>query len=212
MTRRAVPVLCLIVPFVLAMAVARMVGGDERPNFGEVVRLVGTGNIIRASDVLPLAIGVALYQDDRLTTDADSRVEIKAVDGSILVIGGSSRVSLANFDTAAAEGGAAALIELFEGILRIDLSDDSAWDRFEVRTNTAIASVRSTQWIVEALPAKSAVFVVDGIVTVTDRIGRGAVELMAGDGTDIPFGAQPGAPKKWGKRRVAAALARTTIE
>jgi len=131
-------------------------------------------------------------------------------DGSSFVIGERCSVSLTAFDGAGDGGGASALVDLIEGILRLALSPQPAWNGLEVRTATAIAAVRSTEWIVESAPEGTAVFVVEGAVSVSGRAG-GEVLLQPGYGTDVPPGGAPGEPKRWGAARVESALARTRL-
>lgn len=182
--------------------------GDAR-SIGEVRALVGTATVTRDAGSLQLAAGSDVQAGDRVATGAASRVEIGLGDGSTLVIGESSRVSLPHFEPSPAGG--SALLELLEGILRIDILSDGAWRSFEVRTYTAVASARSTQWVVEAKTGTTGVFVVNGKVEVTDRLGRGAVLLEEGFGTDVAFGASPAPPKRWGAARAASAVARTSM-
>lgn len=182
--------------------------GEMRP-IGEVRALVGTATVTRDAGSLALAAGSQVQAGDRVATGASSRIEIGFSDGSTLVIGESSRVFLLRFEPDPAGGNA--LLELLEGILRIDLLADGVWRSFEVRTYTAVASARSTHWVVEAKTGSTGVFVVDGTVQVADRVGRGAVLLEAGLGTDVAFGALPTPPKRWGAARAASALARTSM-
>ena len=176
---------------------------------GEVLALVGTATVTRESGSLPLAEGAVVFAEDRVTTGVSSRIEIGLSDGSTLTIGESSRVFLPRF--APNPGGGNALLELLEGILRIDLMPDGVWRSFDVRTYTAVASVRSTEWVIEAKTATTGVFVVRGQVQVTDRVGRGAVLLDAGFGSDVAFGALPTPAKRWGAARAASAVARTSM-
>jgi ferric-dicitrate binding protein FerR (iron transport regulator) len=192
----------------LALWSAVAVAGEGR-SIGEVRALVGTATVTRDAGSLQLAAGSDVQEGDRVATGAASRVEIGFGDGSTLVIGESSRVSLPHFEPSPAGG--SALLELLEGILRIDILSDGAWRSFEVRTYTAVASARSTQWVVEAKTGTTGVFVVDGTVEVTDRLGRGAVLLEEGFGTDVAFGTSPAPPKRWGAARAASAVARTSM-
>jgi len=178
-------------------------------SIGKVGALVGTATAADDSGSRPLAVGAPLHARDHVTTGAASRLEIELSDGSRMVIGESSRVVLRRFEPSASGGNA--LLELLEGILRIDLAPGRIWGSFDVRTYTAVASVRSTEWVVEAKTGSTAVFVVRGAVTVTDRRGRGAVRLEEGFGTDVAFGVLPREPVRWGEARAASALARTTM-
>jgi hypothetical protein len=80
-----------------------------------------------------------------------------------------------------------------------------------VTTRTAVASVRSTQWIVDAGADSTGVFAIEGRVTVVDRQMRGGVILDPGYGTDVRAGEPPSQPKRWGQKRVDDVTARTSL-
>jgi hypothetical protein len=197
----------LLLPLVLGLCPCE--AAAQPMPIGQVSGLVGTASAGDGAAARPLSVGAALHAGDRVTTGRASRLEIRLSDDSIMVIGESSRVQLKEF--APRPGGGGALLELLEGILRIDLAPEGVWTDFDVRTYTAVASVRSTQWVVEARPGRTSVFVVVGSVEVTDRLGRGGVLLEAGFGTDVPFGAPPAEPRRWGAARAASAVARTSM-
>ena len=69
-----------------------------------------------------------------------------------------------------------------------------------------VASVRSTEWVVEATGAGTAVFSIEGPVAVLSPLG--SVTLATGDGTDVRLGAAPTQPVQWGQARVDRTLAR----
>jgi ferric-dicitrate binding protein FerR (iron transport regulator) len=178
----------LLLPLVLGLCPCE--AAAQPMPIGQVSGLVGTASAGDGAAARPLSVGAALHAGDRVTTGRASRLEIRL---------------------APRPGGGSALLELLEGILRIDLAPEGVWTDFDVRTYTAVASVRSTQWVVEARPGRTSVFVVVGSVEVTDRLGRGGVLLEAGFGTDVPFGAAPAEPRRWGAARAASAVARTSM-
>lgn len=177
----------------------------------QVTRLVGAAILLRDGASLPLAPGTPLQEDDQVVTDDGARLGIACSDGSTLVIGERSNVSLSTFAAFTGERGGNVLLDLLEGILRLSLSPEVRWERFEVRTPTAIAAVRSTEWITEAAADNTAVFVIDGAVVVRSRTVEGQVLLEPGFGTDVPRGGAPTEPKRWGPARVESALSRTSL-
>jgi hypothetical protein len=74
---------------------------------------------------------------------------------------------------------------------------------FEIRTPHAIASVRGTQFYVDAQTLQTAVFVVDGVVAVERADGSDQVELAAGEGVTVTVG-EPVVVKVWPAEKVAA--------
>ena len=185
-------------------------GASAPAEVGKVARLVGRVSVATAgaasADARP---GMKLHEGDRIVTGPGGRVEVVAEDGTTLAIGERTTVTLTRFARPRGAGGGHGLLDLIEGILRIGLP--LSWDRFEVTTGTAVASVRSTDWVIEAKPDDTAVFVVKGRVQVVNRAGTGGVLLDPGFGTDVRPGALPTTPKRWGQARVDAALARTRV-
>jgi hypothetical protein len=179
---------------------------------GDIGRVVGSVTVLRGEERLTARSGSVVREGDGLVTGAESKAEILCADGSTLVVGPDSTVSMASF---AAEPGGTGLLDLISGILRVTLSGRTPWHYFEVRSATAVASVRSTDWVVDATRIKTGVFVIDGTVAVASRQGAeqgaGEVTLTAGQGTDVAINATPTPPKAWGQKRVDDVLARTTM-
>lgn len=79
---------------------------------------------------------------------------------------------------------------------------------FEVVTPQAIAAVRGTRWAVDVADGKTAVFVVNGQVSVRRDADAPAVTLGPGEGVDVAPGTEPLTVRRWGAARAAALLAR----
>ena len=197
----------LSLPFLLAAAAA---GAAEPRTVGTVSRLAGAPSILRGGQQLAAAHGMALREGDRVMTGAGGRLEITAADGSTITVGEQTTVVLTRFVAPGDAGPGQGFLDLVEGILRLNLP--GSWNRFEVITATAVASVRGTDWLIDAQGAENtAVFVAKGSVAVQNIARTGAVILYPGFGTDVKAGALPTTPKLWAKKRVDAALARTAI-
>ena len=100
---------------------------------------------------------------------------------------------------------------MIEGILRVTLPGTKRWNRFETVTDTAVASARSTAWIVDAKRYTTGVLALEGSVRVVGRTAPGEATLTPGQGTDVRRGAPPTQPVTWGLPRADAARARTTL-
>ena len=173
-------------------------------------RVVGEASVQRAANALPVRPGMPLAQGDRLTTGAGGRVEVLCPDGSTLIVGESTRVQLSIFVTGNAQPHNAVL-ELLEGILRTVLPSGHAWERFDIVTRTAVASVRSTTWIVDAKPELTGVFVEDGGVLVSSRTTQAQVFVPAGLGTNVDLRATRLEAGPWGQPRLDDVRARTRM-
>ena len=176
-----------------------------------VARKVGGATIQHNAAIVSAETGAPVAAGDRVVTAAGGRVEIGCSDGSTIVVGEQSDVSLAIFDRAGGERRRTGLLDLLAGILRLHIPPDDSGGRIDVLTATAVASARSTHWIVDAKPGTTGVFVAEGSVAVSARDGRGAVLLQPGFGTDVPAGGVPTPPKRWGQQRVDSAMARTAL-
>jgi len=172
-------------------------------------RLVGAAQIVRAAAAMPLLVGAPLRPADRVITAPGGRVEILCPDGSSLVIGEATEIELIRFQPEDAP--ANALVRLARGILRAVLPQGHRWQGFDVVTRTAVASVRSTAWIVEAMPENTAVFVIEGGVLISSRADQAQVHLSPGEGTDVGLGQGPKPAARWGAARANGVLQRTQL-
>ena len=185
--------------FVLAMIVALPALAAEA---GYVTRLVGEVRIERASGTVPLGIGQPVETGDRIMTGEDARVEIELEGGTRLILGPESRLVVP--EQAARTIG---VVDLLLGIVRAVLPEEGGVGGFMVRGRTAVASVRSTEWIVETDESSTAAFAIGGQVQV---IGTGGSVILApGQGTDVAAGSAPTEPKEWGTERRSDVVLRT---
>ncbi|HEX2135752.1 MAG TPA: FecR domain-containing protein [Microvirga sp.] len=97
---------------------------------------------------------------------------------------------------------------LRSGALLVNAPAQASGRRFQILTPQAVAAVRGTQWAVDVGGGKTAVFVVDGQVSVRRPTGRRAVTLGPGEGVDVAADAAPLAVRRWSPQRAAALLAR----
>lgn len=176
---------------------------------GRVSRSAGAVVVVRGGGEMPVNTGAEIAATDAIRTGADSRAEITFSDGSVLTIGPDSEVVIAQFAPDEAE--ANAFLDLLSGIVRVTVNKATGWGKFDVRTSTAVASVRGTEYLVDSTDATSAVFVVEGRVAVSSRVGAGTVVIRAGQGVDVTAEYVPLVVKTWGAKRRDAALARVTF-
>jgi ferric-dicitrate binding protein FerR (iron transport regulator) len=140
----------------------------------------------------------------RIATGSGTRVEVACDDGVVLTLAADRVVRLDQLLGDGAED-RNVVLELLRGLLGVDAPGPRA-GRFDVRTPLAIASVRSTAWLVSHLPdAGTAIFVGRGAVR---AITRGAMStLRRGEGIDVKPDGHAGPVARWGPRRVTAARA-----
>ncbi len=182
---------------------------------GSVSAVTGQAQVTSAgeSQARPLLPGAEVFEGDRIRTGADGRLRLDLEDGSVLTLGAATEVSLNRFDYAPEQAARNVLLEVPRGILRVLVELLVAHSTFEVQSNTAVASVRGTEWIAEAAPDATAIVGLEGRVAVRN-VGpeiAGEVVLLPGDGTTVRPGQPPPAPTQWGAARKNAFIERTAL-
>lgn len=175
---------------------------------GQVVGRTGAVNVLRQGVAQPLAPGDPIHVADLVVTGADSRVSIAFADRALLTVGPRTQVDITQFFERSEDSLFRGVLSLIAGIVRVSFFAEDRDAAFEVQTRTAVASVRSTEWIVDLKPASTGVLALDGRITVRGRAG-GEVVLAPGEGTDVAAGAAPSAPARWGAPRVQDVTNRT---
>ena len=186
-------------------AFAQTARAAETETVGRVTILRGTATLERGGQKSPLVAGATLRQGDKIVTGPLGRLKITFADGSIVALGAATALDISRYAGPRSTG--ARILSLLVGIVRATLPAGGAQRGFEIRTRTAIASVRSTDWIVEQKGTKAAVFVVQGWVRVS--AAQRTILLSDGEGSDIEQGKAPGEAKAWGVARAADAIERT---
>lgn len=175
----------------------------------EVAALIGEA---RSAGVL-LQSGSGLKVGDEVQTGAKSRVRLRCIDGSSLVLSENSQLRIESFDAdGAARKDARFFLRL--GLVGQKVSAGGAWT---LRTPSAVTAVRGTEFVVE-VPAedKTAVLMQSGSVDVQPakpqtRSITAALPLIALAGlmgTDCVAGKGCSAAKPWSEARVKATLDR----
>ncbi len=179
-----------------------------------VIQQSGRVEVRREQAKLASHLGRRLYAGDSVVTGQGGRVLLEFTDRSLLTQGAETEVRLDHYKVASPSGGLKGLLSLLGGILRMSIVQSTKAEDFSIRTETAIASARSTDWIVEAQPSETTVFVLSGVVTVADSAQSAFVRVSPGEGTSVAASAAAGptAPKIWGAKRAADALSRTRME
>jgi hypothetical protein len=182
---------------------------------GSVSALVGQAEVTSQgqSAARPLALGAEVFEGDRIRTADDAKLRLSMQDGSVLTLGAATDLNLDRFHYAPEEAGRNVLLQVPRGIIRVLVNLLVAHSTFEVQTNTAVASVRGTDWIAEAQPDATAIVALDGRVGVRNVRPEiaGEVVLFPGDGTTVRVGEPPPAPTQWGAARKNSFIERTAL-
>lgn len=159
----------------------------------------------------PLMVNAPVRLGDTIVTGR-GKAKVALSDGSIVSIGENTRVQVSHFTSP--DANPVVRLNLFTGVLRPLVSRTTSTGSFEVETQTAIAAVRGTEWLMEATADNTAVALLRGRVAVSKRDDRRASVVLRspGQGTDVPRGAPPKLPAPWGRQRLADLLVRATYD
>ncbi|HYM03633.1 MAG TPA: FecR domain-containing protein, partial [Stellaceae bacterium] len=118
-------------------------------------------------------------------------------------------------DYQSAANGLKTQLGLLQGVLRFFVKRSIVGAQFEVDTETAVAAVRGTDWLMEATPDRTSVAVLQGVVAVSGRgapAGAPALLEQPGQGIDVVRGEALKPVHPWSAERLATTLARATFD
>jgi len=151
--------------------------GEETTVLGELVLVDGGVTLSEGIEAYPLAVGQPLADGDEIITDKDGSAEVTLGDRNQFLLAPNSRLKVLK-----APNGKGLLLNLDQGLIRAKLDNWNKEESFSIRTPSAVAGVRGTDFIVEASGQDEAGFeldVVEGTVEVDsgelkgERIGAG---------------------------------------
>jgi hypothetical protein len=171
-----------------------------------IAALEGEVTLERKAKVTPLAVDAELFEGDRIRTSADGRAEIALKDGSRLTLTALGNLTVSRYLVSPKQNKREAGFELLSGRLRAFVSkfaasiDESVW---QVRTPTAVAGVRGTEFFVLVDDGEGGgepgtdIVVEEGEVEVgsIDPAIEGLIRLLPGQLSRVTQGQAPGAPQ-----------------
>jgi len=174
-----------------------------------VAEVAGEASLTHAGAKADAQVGADLAAKDLLKTGRSGRVEVACSDGTHVTVGPDTEIGLGSL--IGEQGDNASIgMSLHRGIARF-LAPVRTWGAFNVFGPVAVASVRSTEWIMETPKRGTNVFVIKGVVEVQGKRGN-TVQLSPTYGVDVAPDGTMAAPKKWGAKRVADVLARLGLQ
>ncbi len=178
---------------------------------GSVVAVRGAVFVESDGSLQPLRANAPIRSGDAIVSD-QGKARIALDDGSVISVGEHARVWIRRYEHQA--GKVKARLALVSGALRLLVARVAPDGNFEVESETAVAAVRGTEWLMEATPEQTAVALMSGAVAVSARDHPEARVVLqsAGEGTDVRRGSPPTPPVTWGARRFADVLARATFD
>jgi hypothetical protein len=175
----------------------------------EVAEVAGEATLIHDGSRADVQVGTGLAARDLLRTGPSGRVDVGCSDGTRVTLGPDTEINLGSLIGEQSDDASIGM-SLHRGIARF-LAPVRTWGTFNVFGPVAVASVRSTEWIMETPKQGTNVFVKAGVVEVQSKRGN-TVQLSPTYGVDVAADGTMAAPKKWGAKRVADALARLGLQ
>lgn len=201
-----------------ALLLAAAPASAESP--GEVVRTDGRAWLERdETRRIRLAAGDPVEVGDRVRTSASGRIELAFVDGSHVVLGGNGDLVIDEYLFKSEEQERESLFSLWSGRVRafvretVERVGRSVSGDYRVRTRSAVAGVRGTEFVVSVVPRdpetppersvretpgaySTEVAVLEGSVSVGSAMDgvEGEVVVTEGMETRIDHGEPPGEP------------------
>ena len=171
--------------------------------------VAGEASLTHAGVRAAVQVGTELGARDVLLTGTSGRVEIVCSDGTRVTLGPDTQIGLGSLVGEQA-GEASIGMSLHRGIARF-LAPVRTWGTFNVFGPVAVASVRSTEWIMDTPKSGTSVFVLAGTVDVLGKRGDN-VRLAPTLGIDVAADGTMAEPKKWGAKRVADVMTRLGLQ
>lgn len=167
---------------------------------GKITRIKGAVTVERSGEPKPIkaTMGMDLFRNDKIVTQAKAYVRFTLVDGSILTLGEKGEMSLAEFDFNPKEKKRTALFNVVIGKLRVFANEMLKFrdNRFNVKTPTAVAGVRGTLFVVWVKSeTETRVACLDRVVEVANvKDPRKFVTLTKNIATQVNAGSAPSQP------------------
>jgi hypothetical protein len=130
----------------VALLVALGVAGAGADKIGQVSFVEGTASLVKENKEKALKVGAPIRAGDHLRTGADTQLEIRYANGSVIRIGEKSEVKLQGDETP----------EVLKGRLWSNIQKVAKGGTFQVKTPVATAAVRGTIFNVEVDSVKNA--------------------------------------------------------
>lgn len=175
----------------------------------QVTEVAGQATLFHGSAPTDVVVGTTLSARDQLVTGPSGRVEVACSDQALVTVGPDTDINLGSL--VGEQGDDTSIgMSLHRGIARF-LAPVRTWGAFNVFGPVAVASVRSTEWLMETPKRGTNVFVIAGVVDVQSKRGDTA-RLSPTQGIDVAPDGTMGEPKVWGANRVADALAKLGLQ
>jgi len=187
--------------------------GQANPlGVGMVTAIIPDGVVQRKrqGEETVLKVNDSIYPEDVIRTLQNGRLRIALADGSSLSFGARSTMELIGYDPRLQQ----TQIEFTAGEMRAQVANlIQQYARFKVRTPTAEIDIVGADFIVEAQADKTAVYCIDGMVSVRNILPDIAEVfiLHPGEYTSVASGSPPSAPVITPNSVLQSQISQTTV-
>lgn len=186
----------------LLLLVALCVRQATAQEVGTIASLEGTGKIGRSDVWIAATVGAAVHRGDELRTGQPGRMRIVFQDDTVLTVSDDSRVVVDEQVFDPTKGKTRTALGLLQGTVSALVSEyyHRSGAAYEIKTTTAVAGVRGTEFVVTYDPREELTEVagLSGTVEVHsafDRTGR-SVFITAQEATTVTRGRFPTPPRR----------------
>jgi hypothetical protein len=158
---------------------------------GEILALSGAASIETDGQQRPVAMGDPIQVGDIIDVPQDSKVRLRMNDGSIITLAPGTRMTIDKYDVDGSGVRQDVELTMSSGLLRTVVSAGSGTPNFEVKTATGVAAVRGTDWYIDAQGDATRVYVVAGIVSLSDPSGGSSVTISPMEASTVDAHKEP---------------------
>ncbi|MBI1817287.1 MAG: FecR domain-containing protein [Deltaproteobacteria bacterium] len=189
----------LLATFTLLIAIALPAAATE---IGTVAAMEGSAEIGRDEEWTPATVGAPIQEKDELRTGRPGHLKVVFQDDSVIILSDDSHLTVDRQVFNSKEGEADSAFGLLQGKVHALVNSyyGRLGTRFEVKSSTAVAGVRGTEFLMTYDPETdlTEVIGITGAVSVhsaADPTGPGVL-ITASEATNVPAGGLPSEPEK----------------
>lgn len=205
---------------VLTLSVLFAVSAQADKMYGVFMVVKGSVKVESAGKTSDAKVGTKIYEGDGVTTAADSRAKIVMSDRNVLNVSPDTKMSIAKYENDAASGKKNVELKLDAGKVRsnVEQTYDGEKSKFQIKTPTAVAGVRGTQFLAgfDSKTQSTSIVTFKGSVTLT-TMGPGGKPIGApvivnrGETTSAAADKAPEAPKAMPKEEMKKAEGESAV-
>lgn len=142
---------------------------------GDVTLVIGSVQVQRGEQQLPLSRGSSLMVGDSIQTQANGHVHLRFVDGALVSVRPASSLKIVEYRFDRANPSASVVrFQLDQGVVRAisGQAAESAKDKFRLNTPLAAIGVKGTDFVVEAVKGRVNAIVNQGAITLAPIDGQ----------------------------------------